>query len=180
MSMAEKTETRNALAGFLSGSDLFFEFNTECALAGRIEFLYSILFPGIGKAFFYLRFAVARLAGWADYSPLKVFLYRLLGVKIGRGVFISPDVFIDPHFPGLIELEDYCIIGQFAVISCHEYSGYRYRLGRVKVGRGAVIGHSAILMPGSQVAPMTCVPMRAIQGRNTPRSDTYDFSDKYR
>jgi acetyltransferase-like isoleucine patch superfamily enzyme len=178
--MTEKTETHSALTVFLSGSELSFEFDTKCDISERVEYIYSIIFPGIGKMFFYLRFAIGRLAGWMDYSPLKVFLYRLMGVKIGKGVFISPDVYIDPHFPDLIELEDYSIIGQFAIISCHEYAGYHYRLGRVKIGRGAVIGHSAIIMPGSQVSPMTCVPMRSILSKNTPQSKTYDFSDKYR
>jgi len=77
-------------------------------------------------------------------------------------------------------LEDACIIGQGAVLSCHEYSGYRYRLGRVKIGRGAVVGHGAVIMPGCRIEPLTCVPMRAVFNKNNPPDKTYDFSDKYR
>ena len=178
--MTDKEELRAGLARFLNGTEAVYEFNTDCGVRERVDFIYSVLFRGAGKALFYLRFAVGRLAGWLDYSPLKVLLYRAIGVKIGRDVFISPEVFIDPHFPGLIELGDACIIGQAAVLSCHEYSGYRYRLGRVKIGKGAVVGHGAVIMPGCRIAPLTCVPMRAVLSKNNLPDKTYDFSDKYR
>lgn len=178
--MTDKTQLRAELAEFLRGGEKTFEFTTECDLAGRVAYIHSVIFPGYKKALFYLRFVLARLAQLTDHSPSKVFIYRLLGFKIGRDVFISPGVFLDPHFPGLIELEDSCIVGQEAIVSCHEYSGWQYRLGRVKVGRGAVVGHGAVVMPGSEIPPMTCLPMRAVVTKNSRPENLYDFSEKYR
>ena len=176
-----KEEIRAGISVFLKNhGERTFEFDTACPLEERVPFIHSVLFPGAALALFYLRFAAGRLAGWIDYSPLKVFIYKFLGFKIGEGVFISPGVFLDPHFPVLIELQSHCIIGQEAIVSCHEYSGYRYRLGRVTVGRGAVVGHGAVLMPGTTLPPMTCLPMRTVVGKNNPPAGIYDFSEKYR
>lgn len=178
--MSDKTELRAGLAEFLRGGEKTFEFTTDCALPERVAYIHSVLFPGYKVALFYLRFVLARLAQFTDYSPLKVLLYRLLGFRIGRGVFLSPGVFLDPHFPELLELGDACIIGQEAILSCHEYSGWLYRLGRVKIGRGAVVGHGAVIMPGSEIPPMTCLPMRAVVTKNSSPENLYDFSEKYR
>lgn len=178
--MSDKNELRSGLAAFLRGGEKTFEFSTDCALPERVDFIHSVVFPGYKKALFYLRFTLGRLAGLTDYSPFKVLIYRLMGFKIGRGVFLSPGVFLDPHFPELLELGDACIIGQGAILSCHEYSGWLYRLGRVKIGGGAVIGHGAVIMPGSEIPPMTCLPMRAVINKNSPMDGLYDFSDKYR
>ena len=176
-----KEEIRAGISVFLKNhGERTFEFDTSCPLEERVPFIHSVLFPGAALALFYFRFAFGRLAGWIDYSPLKVFIYRLMGFKIGEGVFISPGVFLDPHFPGLIELQSHCIIGQEAIVSCHEYSGYHYRLGRVTVGRGAVVGHGAVIMPGTALPPMTCLPMRTVVGKNTPLVGFYDFSEKFR
>jgi acetyltransferase-like isoleucine patch superfamily enzyme len=75
-----------------------------------------------------------------DYSPFKVLIYRLIGVKIGKGVFISPQVYIDVQFPELIVIEDYVILGYGASVFTHEFISNTYRLGRVHIKRGAMIG----------------------------------------
>jgi acetyltransferase-like isoleucine patch superfamily enzyme len=59
------------------------------------------------------------------YMPpfeLKNTLYkRLLGIKIGKDVAISPDVIFDPFFPELIKIGDHCSIGWGARIFAHEF-----------------------------------------------------------
>lgn len=45
------------------------------------------------------------------FSTCKVFLYRLMGVRIGRDAYIAPCVVLDPVCPSLIELQDDCLLG---------------------------------------------------------------------
>lgn len=127
----------------------------------RIPYIYEIIFPGFEKVKFYFRYAVVKLAGIIDISAVKVLLYRLAGVKIGKGVFISPDVVIDPHFAKLIEIQDYVIIGWGALIFTHDFDGERYRIGRVKIGRGAVIGGLSLIRSGVSICENAKIPLKA-------------------
>ncbi len=163
----------------LSGEESFYSFHTDCPLEKRMDFIFSILFHARSRPAFYLRYIICRLAMFVDYSPAKVLLYRMAGTNIGEGVYISPDVFIDPNFPQLIELEDYCVLGWGAVIACHQYSGHTYSLGRVKIGRGSVIGHHATIAPGTTIKPMVCIPRHGIITRKTEPGALHCFGDKY-
>ncbi len=157
---------------FLNGAEKRFSFDVDCKPEERIKFIYQIIFPGIKKVKFYLRFFIARVAQFIDYSPIKVILYRFIGIKIGKGVFISPDVFLDPHFPSLIELGNYCILGWGVKFFAHEYSQNKYRLGRIVVEQGAVIGANAAIRGGVTIGENAEVPYGSIVYKDIP-ADTF-------
>lgn len=159
---------RALLERFLSGQDRLLELKIECPPAERIRTIYSIVFPGRKKLRFYLNFLIARIARTIDYSPAKVFLYRLIGMKIGKGVFISPDVILDPHFPGLIEIGDYTIIGWGTHLFTHEFDGAGYRVGRISIGMGAVIGGFSIIRGGVRIGDNAQVASTCIVYKDVP------------
>ena len=161
---------RERLLEFLRGSGQSLEFEIDCPIEERINFIYSVIFPGAGKYVFYLRFLIARIAQYIDYSPAKAFLYRLIGMKIGKGVFISPDVILDPHFPELIRIEDYAIIGWGTHLFCHEYSGAKYRVGRITIKRGAVIGGFTVIRGGVTVGENAQVASTCIVYKDVPNN----------
>lgn len=49
----------------------------------------------------------------------KNFVYRLFGVKIGKGVYISPSCHLDNVYPHLIKIDDNCFLGWGVVIHSH-------------------------------------------------------------
>lgn len=153
---------RREFEEFLGSKERVFEFEVKCGPEERIKYIYDIVFPRLRLARFYLNFFIAKVARLIDYSPIKVFLYRLTGMKIGTGVFISPDVILDPHYPSLITLEDYCILGWGARLFTHEYSDNKYRVGRIRIGRGAVVGGYSTIRGGVTVGEMTDVPYGSI------------------
>lgn len=159
---------RRSLQAFLCGTSRKFEFDINCPVEERIRFIYAVIFPGWAKFRFYLVFAVSRLAGAIDYSPIKVFLYRRIGMKIGKGVFISPGVILDPHFPALIEIDDYAIIGWGTHLFTHEFSGSRYTIGRIRIGRGAVIGGFSIVRGGVVIGANAQVASTCIVYKDVP------------
>lgn len=175
----DRAQILSGINRVLSGKESFYSFHTDCPLEKRMDIIFSILSSARGRTAFFLRYITCRLAMFVDYSPAKILLYRLAGTNIGKGVYISPDVFIDPNFPQLIELEDYCVLGWGAVIACHQYSGHTYSLGRVKIGRGSVIGHHATVAPGTTVKPMVCIPRHEVITRKTKFEAFHCFSDKY-
>lgn len=169
-------KNRKLLSAFLKGNEKKLEFEVCCPLEKRIKYIYGIIFPGITKYLFYLRFFVARIAQYIDYSPVKVFLYRLIGMKIGTGVFLSPDVVLDPHFPKLIEIDDYAIIGWGTQLFCHEYDGEKYRVGRISIDRGAVIGGQSIIRSGVRIGENAQIAAACIVYKDVPNNYHLDSS----
>jgi acetyltransferase-like isoleucine patch superfamily enzyme len=108
-----------------------------------------ILFPNWwADVAFNLRFALMYLIGKLPWSALKVWLYRRMGVRIGRGVYIAPGVFIDAFYPQLIELDDGSFLGIGCRILAHEYTATFFRAGQVRVGKGSVVGAWSIIRCG--------------------------------
>ncbi len=168
MQLEEPAKIRRELEVFLKAEERVFEFTVKCVLEERIRYIYRIVFPGFKTTRFYINFLIARVARLIDFSPIKVFLYRLTGMKIGKGVFISPEVILDPHFPMLITLEDYSIIGWGAKLFTHEFSGNRYRVGRIVVKRGANVGGFSTIRGGVTIGEMADVPYGSIIYKDVP------------
>jgi acetyltransferase-like isoleucine patch superfamily enzyme len=97
---------------------------------------------------FYLRFAVMRIISALPSSTLKIWFYRLMGAKIGKDVFIAPGVFIDAFYPRLIEIEDDAFLGTGCRLLTHEYTADYFRAGRVRIGKGSVVGGWSIIRCG--------------------------------
>lgn len=82
-------------------------------------------------------------------SEFKNNMYRrLLRMKIGSDVAISPDVIFDPFFPELIDIGDHCLIGWGARIFTHEFWYDRVKIKPVKIGKKVFIGGFSVVRPG--------------------------------
>jgi hypothetical protein len=76
-------------------------------------------------------------------TPLNVLFYRMMGMKIGKGVHINTTNISDP---ALIELEDKVTIGGSATIIAHYASQGYLIVERVRIGKGTTIGIKATIM----------------------------------
>jgi hypothetical protein len=89
-------------------------------------------------------------------TPLNILFFRMMGMKIGKGVHINTTNISDP---ALIELEDKVTIGGSVHIIAHYASKGYLIVERVKIRRGATIGLKATIMgdveigPGAVIAP---------------------------
>jgi acetyltransferase-like isoleucine patch superfamily enzyme len=115
---------------------------------------------------FHARYVVAALARMTPLSFLKIALYRALGMRIGRDVYIAPGVFLDPVMPELIELADDAFLGMECRLLAHEYTATGFRLGRVRVGRGAVVGAFATVRSGVSIGAEVTVGCSAVVTRD--------------
>ncbi len=86
------------------------------------------------------------------YAPpfqLKNHAYRIfLGMKIGKDVFIAPDVIFDPLFPELIEIGDGCLLGWGSRIFTHEFWLDRVIVKPVSLGNKVFLGGFSVVRPG--------------------------------
>ena len=98
----------------------------------------------------------------------KLAMLRWCGARVGRNVFISTDVWIDPAFPQLLTIEDDVMIGVGVKIALHEFGPRQFRAGRVVLRRGAVIGGFALIGHGVEIGEEAVVGGGAAVGRDVP------------
>ncbi|SNQ61091.1 acyltransferase [Candidatus Methanoperedens nitratireducens] len=79
-------------------------------------------------------------------SKIKIFLYSLAGVRIGKNCFIASYVLIDDQYPELITIEDNVTIAYRAALITHDDS--RKIVSAITLKKKSWIGSCAIILPG--------------------------------
>ena len=93
-----------------------------------------------------------RLARISPSLSLKLWLYRMMGIRVGSNVSIALEVTMDVFFPQLIEIGDNTIIGFNTTILCHEFLIKEYVTGPVVIGRDVMVGANTTILPGVTIA----------------------------
>lgn len=119
-----------------------------------------------------LRSLIVILTGWLPSSDLRIFILRRLGARIGRNVYIAPWVLFDPMYPSLIELEDDVFLGMGCRLLTHEYTTRHLRVGRVRIGKGSVIGGWATIRSGVTIGPDVTVGLHSYVNKPVPAGAT--------
>ena len=81
-------------------------------------------------------------------TPFAEFYFKLIGVKMGRNVFINTVKIFDPY---LLEFGDNVVVGGYAQITCHIFEGERLILGKIAVGSNTLICAESLVMPGAVI-----------------------------
>lgn len=81
-------------------------------------------------------------------TPWNILFYRMMGMKIGKGVTINTTNISDPS---LIELDDYVTIGGSAHLLAHYGQKGFLVLSPVKIGKNTTIGLKASVMGGARI-----------------------------
>lgn len=90
---------------------------------------------------------------------LRPKILKWIGCRIGKNVFIGSQVMIDSSHADLIELEDHVHVANRCLILCHQrdlssycigddYAKLRYKLGKVHLKKGCLVGMNSMIMPG--------------------------------
>ena len=115
------------------------------------------------------------LANHCIVPSLRVALFRLSGIRIGKAVQVNLNVnFIDDFRAGLIILEDEVSVAPFVsfVASSHAnnskiYSVYKLgATGPVRVRSGAWVGVGAVILPGLTIGECSVIGANAVVTRN--------------
>jgi acetyltransferase-like isoleucine patch superfamily enzyme len=121
---------------------------------------------------FYLKAGLARLILKLPFNSPKLWVLRRQGARIGCNVHIAVDVWIDPLFPELLEIEDDVTVGVGAKIALHEFTVDEFRAGRVMIRKGAVIGGFALIASGVEIGLRAMVAGGAVVGNDVPAGAT--------
>ena len=79
---------------------------------------------------------------------IKNSIYRLFGVKIGKGVSIAYNVLPDPLFPELLTIEDNVMIGSDCELATHEFVRDWFSIGRTTIKKNAMISGYSLIRNG--------------------------------
>ena len=81
------------------------------------------------------------------FNCVRSALYRMIGYKIGRKVFIGMKSYLDDMEPELMEIEDNVTISYGCYFACH---GRGQTHTPIKIRRGAFIGTRSLILSGKQ------------------------------
>lgn len=116
----------------------------------------------------WLRGALFTVVLTLPFNRLKLWMLRRCGARIGRDVYLSEAVWIDPLFPHLLTVEDGVMIGFGARIFLHEFRRNEFRAGRVILRGGSFIGGLAVLGCGIEIGRNATVAASAVVGKDVP------------
>ncbi len=107
----------------------------------------------------------------------RLTLYRMMGVSIGRHVFVGLDTWLDDQFPELILIEDDVTISFRVTVVVHDdarrMDGTRPGAGDGTVApvvfrRGCYLGAGCLVLPGLTVGERAVVGAGAVVTRDVP------------
>ena len=95
---------------------------------------------------------------------LRPMLHRWRGVKIGQGVFIGADVYLDDLTPDKVLIEEKAEVNARCIILAHD--GYTIR--PVKIRHHAMIGVGTTILPGIEIGSHAIVGANSTVSRDIP------------
>jgi len=106
---------------------------------------------------------------------LNVWRHRLLGVVVGKNVFISWGAKIDTAYKGSVVLHDGAFISNGAKIMAHDHAIYNMKerqdddgRGTVVIGKNVVVGINAIILRNVNIGENAIVAAGAVVTRDVP------------
>lgn len=102
----------------------------------------------------------------------KRWLYRRIGMKIGKDVSFAWHVTPDLFFPELIHVGDNTIIGYNTTILAHEYLLHEWRTGSVRIGANVTIGANCTILPGIIIGDGAVISAMSLVNKDVPAGIT--------
>lgn len=123
-----------------------------------------------------LRVAIVYVLIWvARIAPslrLRNWALRRIGVTVEPGVAWALEATPDVFWPERITLRENCIVGYDATLLTHEFLQNEYRTGDVVVGKRAMIGAGAIVLPGVVIGTDAQVAANSLVTEDVPPETT--------
>ena len=144
-----------------------------------IMFLLKRIFKRYKNAFL-LKFSMFSII-FTPIAPrlLRPKLWKMMGCKIGKDVFIGYEVLVDGSYAELIELGDGVHIANRCILLCHQrdlsnyykgddYSKLSYIKKKIRIKKGALIGTSSIILPGVTIGEGAIIGAGSLVTKDIP------------
>ena len=123
---------------------------------------------------FFRRMICLKLANLCPFVSGRIALYRMMGIRIGRDVFVGFGIEFDTNHSELIEIGNHVTISHRCIVASHMATSSDTPLRRlypdsaapVRIGNGAWICTGAILLPGVTIGENALVAAGAVVTRD--------------
>ncbi len=113
-------------------------------------------------------FTIITLCRYLPSLHLKRWLYKSLGMKVGKNTSVGLMAMMDVFFPQLISIGENSVLGYNCTILCHEFLIREYRTGTVKIGREVMLGANSTVLPGVIIGDGAVVGAGSLVNRDIP------------
>lgn len=110
--------------------------------------------------------SVALLAQYLPWYELKNWMYRRIGMKVGRRAAFGLMAMVDVMFPELITVGDDSVIGYKTTILCHEFLVDEWTRGPVVIGKRVMLGANSTVLPGVIIGDGAVVSAHSLVNRD--------------
>lgn len=132
--------------------------------------------PALAFKLLFRRFFCVKLAGLCPFTSGRIFLYRLMGIRIGTDVYMGFDIELETNYPELVTIGNHVTISHRCIISAHMGSpsdtpvkrSYPLSAKPVVIEDGAWICIGATILPGVTVGRNAVVAAGAVVSRDVP------------
>jgi acetyltransferase-like isoleucine patch superfamily enzyme len=132
--------------------------------------------PLLAFKLLFRRFFCLKLAGLCPFTSGRIFLYRLMGIRIGADVYMGFDIELETNFPQLVSIGNHVTISHRCIITAHMDSPSDTPVKRfipigakpVVIEDGAWICIGATILPGVTVGKNAVVAAGAVVSRDVP------------
>lgn len=134
-------------------------------VVGRRSSLYQC-FETVSRGRVALNLFLALLAQYVPWFELKNWIYRRMGIKVGRGTAFGLMAMVDVMFPQLITVGEDSVIGYRTTILCHEFLVDEWRRGPVVIGNRVMVGANSTLLPGITIGDGAVISAHSLVNRD--------------
>ncbi len=99
---------------------------------------------------------------------LKNYLYRLLGMRIGKNTRIALKAMFGIFYPERITIGNNTILGYDSLILEHEFLQDEYCFGDVKIGNNVLIGARSLILSGITIGDNVTVAAGSVVTKDIP------------
>lgn len=148
---------------------------------GNVTFLFFIkrLLKRYKNAFLLKYCMYSILLTPLNYRMIRPFFWRLMGCKVGKGVFIGYEVLVDTAYTEYIELEDGVHIANRCTLLCHQRDLSEYYIGdsyaklpyikkKIVIKKGALVGLGSTVLPGVTIGEGAIIGAGSLVTKSIP------------
>jgi maltose O-acetyltransferase len=115
-----------------------------------------------------LNYAVIVVARHSPSLRLKNWLFRRLGMSVGRGAVWALESTPDIFWPEHITVGADALLGYDVTVLCHEFLQDEYRTGEVVIGDRAMVGAATVVLPGVHIGDDARVGANSVVAHDVP------------
>lgn len=132
--------------------------------------------PSLALKLLFRRFVCLKLSNLCPFTSGRIFLYRLMGIRIGTDVYMGFDIELETNFPEQVRIGDHVTISHRCIITAHMGSPsdtpvkHSFPPGSkpVVIEDGAWICIGATILPGVTIGKNAVVAAGAVVSRDVP------------